>query len=320
MASYGLRKTAFIGKEEFGEDVYDFVTRNFYVDDGLSSFSDVPTAIDLLKRCQEALMRGGRLRLHKISSNSCEVMQAFPSNDLAQGIKDLNFGTDTPPLQRSLGIYWNIASDNFTYKVWSQEKPLSRRGVLSTVNSLYDPLGFLAPVVIRGKWLLRRLTSIDIGWDDPLPHEFRNDWENWKESLKELENIHIPRKYVPSVKCDVKKELHVFSDASKKAIAAVAYLRTIDSDNQIHVSFILGKAKVAPSEVHTIPRMELCAAVLAVQILETVVENLELKFHDVKLYTDSQVVLGYIYNTSKRFYVYVGNRIERIRKTTEPIQ
>lgn len=56
------------------------------------------------------------------------------------------------------------------------------------------------------------------------------------------------------------------SDASSTAIAAVAYLKTTDSDGEINVGFICGKAKLAPRPEITIPRLELCAAVLAVEI------------------------------------------------------
>ncbi|XP_071151533.1 uncharacterized protein [Mytilus edulis] len=116
------------------------------------------------------------------------------------------------------------------------------------------------------------------------------------------------------------KELHVFSDASEKAIAAVAYLRTTDSSGEPNIGFILGKAKVAPTSGHTIPRLELSAAVLAVEITQTIVNNLDLHIDTVKFYTDSKVVLGYISNETRRFFIYVANRVEKIRKFSSPSQ
>ena len=63
------------------------------------------------------------------------------------------------------------------------------------------------------------------------------------------------------------QKLCIFSDASTKAIAAVAYLKTVDHEAQCHVGFVVGKAKLAPHPEHTIPRrLELCAAVLAVEL------------------------------------------------------
>lgn len=105
-------------------------------------------------------------------------------------------------------------------------------------------------------------------------------------------------------------EVHIFSDASIKAIAAVAYLKVIDGEGKCHVDFIMGKAKLAPMSVHTVPRLELGAAVLAVEIAELVVSELDIDPNSLKFYTDSKVVLGYIYNETKRFYVYISNRVE----------
>ncbi|XP_044152743.1 uncharacterized protein LOC122940262 [Bufo gargarizans] len=114
--------------------------------------------------------------------------------------------------------------------------------------------------------------------------------------------------------------LCVFSDASVKAISAVAYLRTMDTNGQYHVGFIMGKAKLAPQPEHTIPRLELCAAVLAVEMAELITSEIDIDLKKVEFYTDSKVVLGYIYNESRRFYVYVNNRVLRIRKSTCPEQ
>lgn len=99
----------------------------------------------------------------------------------------------------------------------------------------------------------------------------------------------------------------------------MAYLKVIDGEGKCHVGFIMGKAKLAPMLVHTVPRLELGAA-LAVEIAELVVSELDIDPNSLKFYTDSKVVLGYIYNETKRFYVYVSNRVERIRKSTRPEQ
>ena len=78
IATYGLRRTAQIGEQEFGIDMSEYVHNNFYVDDGLTSLPTPEKAIDLMKRAQQALLSGGNIRLHKIVSNSAKVMDAFP--------------------------------------------------------------------------------------------------------------------------------------------------------------------------------------------------------------------------------------------------
>ncbi|XP_052761860.1 uncharacterized protein LOC128204486 [Mya arenaria] len=147
IAAYGLKKTAIEMEPVYGTDVREFVERDFYVGDALSSFPDATTAVDLVTRTQRALQEGGNLRLHKIASNNKDVMKAFPKADLAKELQDISIGSDTLPTQRSLGMNWKLETDSFTYSVSKDEKPLTRRGVLSTVNSLFDPLGFVAPVI-----------------------------------------------------------------------------------------------------------------------------------------------------------------------------
>ncbi|XP_060084978.1 uncharacterized protein LOC132564341 [Ylistrum balloti] len=228
---------------------------------------------------------------------------------------------DSQPVQRSLGLSWNLAGDFFTFNSHLEDKPYTRRGILATINGLYDPLGFAAPVVLKGKLLFRDLISSTLGWDDPLPEDSRRDWELWKRSLKELNYCKVRRSY-----CEVrlhqgmKQCLHVFCDASKDAIAAVAYFKITEDDGNSHVCFVLGKAKVAPHHGHTIPRLELCSAVLATELGQIIADQLDVNPADIRYHSDSNVVLGYINNRVRRFYTYVANRIDRILNVSKPTQ
>jgi len=96
-------------------------------------------------------------------------MSALPGDDISQDLKDMDFDAEHLPLQRSLGLYWDLQADIFTYRIAEEDKPFTRRGVLSTVNSIYDPLGFAAPLTVLGKLLLRKFLSGTIDWDEPLP-------------------------------------------------------------------------------------------------------------------------------------------------------
>ncbi|XP_073499055.1 uncharacterized protein [Phyllobates terribilis] len=248
-------------------------------------------------------------------------MKAFPSQDLCNRLRDLDLRSDPAPMQRSLGLLWNLQSDTFTFKVSQEEKPFTRRGVLSTVNSLYDPLGFAAPVTIQGKAPLRDLTKETSDWDTPLPPYKRLQWEEWKNSLTELSNLNVPRPYAPVPSIEVRSQkLYVFADASVKAIAAVACLKTVDSKQQSHIGFVMGKAKLAPLPELTIPRLELCAPVLAVALAEFITSEMDIDLKQTKFYSDSKVVLAYIYNKTRRFYIYVNNRVLRIRRSVHPKQ
>ena len=147
-------------------------------------------------------------------------MEAFPPEDHASGLHNLDFNKGPVPMQRSLGVYWDLQSDSFTFQVLLEEKkPLTRRGVLSVTNSLYDPLGLAAPVIIKGKHLLRSLStefsaSHPDAWDYPLPAEREAECKKWCNYLRALEDIKVPRSYgTEASKRSSPMELHTFCDA-----------------------------------------------------------------------------------------------------------
>lgn len=146
-------------------------------------------------------------------------------------------------------------------------------------------------------------------------------WKQWQDSLQELNKINIRCTYATfSLTRAQSIELCVFSDASVKAIAAVAYIKVKVEDGLIKVSFVLGKSKLAPLAELTIPRLELCSAVLAAEFADQVRGEFGKKLDAITFFTDSKVVLSYINNESKRFYLYVNNRVQRIRQSSHPSQ
>ena len=183
-----------------------------------------------------------------------------------------------------------------------KNRPATRRGILSAVLSVYDPLGFLAPFVLNGKRILKIVDR----------------WQKWCCGLTELEKLKIPRCFKPKNFGPVKTvELHHFSDASFTGYGQSSYLRLVDEQGQVHCSLALGKARVTPLRQVSIPRLELTAAVLSVK-MSSLLRN-ELKYDNIAEYfwSDSKVVLGYIANEARRFHVFVGNRVQQIRDVTE---
>ena len=139
-----------------------------------------------------------------------------------------------------------------------------------------------------------------LAWDESLPTAMINRWTRWRDSLIELQNLSVPRCYRPKYFGSVSRaELHAVSDASQDAIGAAGYLRQFNEANE--VSMALGQTRVAPLNPTSIPRLELCGAVLAVQAAQRFIKEIDLKISDVIYYTDSKVVLGYITNESRRF-------------------
>jgi hypothetical protein len=146
-------------------------------------------------------------------------------------------------------------------------------------------------------------------------------WQCWKDSLQDLQQVSIPRCYRPKgLDTTTKAELHGFSDASKEAVGAVVYLKMWDKNGNVSVSFVYGQARLAPTHPVSIPRLELCGAVLVVEAVKKVLKEIDMEVTRVIYYTDLKVVLGYITNESKRFYVYVANRVQLIWSLSTPSQ
>ena len=187
----------------------------------------------------------GKVRLHKFASNSKTVMEAFESSDLAKDIVDLDFEKDIPT-QRSLGLLWDLKTDTFKFKISDTDKPVTRRGILSVVNSLYDPLGFISPITIMGKIILRKVVSSTVDWDEPLTGQIIEEWNSWRLNLPELETLRIPRVIVPHLSETDSRELLIYCDASELAIAAVCFLKVTSKDSNTATGYVLGKTKLPP--------------------------------------------------------------------------
>lgn len=231
---------------------------------------------------------------------------------------DLNH--EERPVHTVLGMKWRVNSDTSSFNVTLDEKPATRRGILSTVASVFDLLGFLAPFLRLGKKILQEMCQKGMGLDEQLPAKLKPRWTNWLNDLQNPQKLQIQRCFVPENIGKVQRmELHHFSDASSHGYGQCSYIRVMTED-KVHCSLVIGKARVAPAKVVTIPRLELTAAVISSVVGSMLKEELELKIDQEYFWTDSQVVLGYINIEARRFHVFVANRVQRIREITDPAQ
>ena len=192
---------------------------------------------------------------------------------------------------------------------------------LSTLSSVYDPLGFIAPLILVGRQILQQMCRNQTDWDSPLPESLLMRWRRWRDDLFLLQTLKIQRCYKPDKFGVVQRtELHHFSDASTDGYGQCSYLRLVDDQQRVHCSLVMGKARVAPLKTVTIPRLELTAALVSVKVSALLQRELDLSNVTEVFWTDSSVVLGYISNDSRRFHVFVANRVQQIRDHTEPSQ
>lgn len=181
---------------------------------------------------------------------------------------------DPKEIERVLGMYWNISKDTFTYSLKfvksnfnSVEFRPTKRSILRTVMSIFDPLGFLAHYVVHAKVILQEIWRIRIGWDDEIPTSFKDKWSEWLQQLKMVEEIHIPRLYSNRMSPQPPNsiQLHMFVDAGNEAYAAVAYFR-VEDDYGIDSCIVGAKSRVAPIKPMSVPRLELQGAVLGTRL------------------------------------------------------
>ena len=320
-ANYALKRTAKEGETEYGTLAADTLRRNFYVDDCLKSVSTEYVATKLIKDVRQMCAEGG-FHLTKFICNRRTVLESIPEEERSKELKTLDLDRDELPIERALGVQWCVESDSFGFRITVNDKPLTRRGILSTVSSIYDPLGFAAPFTLPAKKLLQDLCREEnLGWDDEAPETYLTRWAKWRSELPLLEQLCVDRCLKPPQLGQIKsRQIHVFSDASSTGYGAVAYLRLLDDRDHIHCSFLMGKARLASVKAVTIPRLELTAATVAVRLAQMLKKELDEEPDDIIFHTDSTTVLRYIANDQKRFQVFVANRVQMIRDFSSPAQ
>ena len=170
-------------------------------------------------------------------------------------------------IERALGVHWCLESDVFSFRINLQDTPLTRRGILSTISSVYDPLGIASPFLLKGRKILQKITSLNDGWDSQVPEDLAHLWTTWRVQLPKLQNLSVKRCFKPIEFGKVESiSLHLFSDASETGYGVACYLRQVDTNGTICVSLAFGKSRVAPLKSVTIPRLELTAATVSVKL------------------------------------------------------
>ncbi|XP_018358515.1 PREDICTED: uncharacterized protein LOC108758199 [Trachymyrmex cornetzi] len=148
-----------------------------------------------------------------------------------------------------------------------------------------------------------------------LPHHCVIRTESLTTKLNYLKEIKVDRR----VTCKNYKhlELHAFADTSQEAYGACVYIRTIDAQSNVAVHLLCAKTRVAPLKSQTIPRLELCAAVILARLLKKVIESLNASFDKIICWSDSTIVLSWLRMQPNRFQVFVSNRISEIQQVTK---
>ncbi|XP_075157736.1 uncharacterized protein LOC142231004 [Haematobia irritans] len=284
--------------------------KSMYVDDVLSGGHDLESALAARDQLVAALSTA-KFELRKWTANDRALLDGLPVEYLvdAQVLSFVEASSSKP-----LGIRWNAQLDSFYFSVdpISSRSHFTKREVLSAIARLFDPVGWLGPVIVTAKIIMQKVWSDNIGWDEFLSPSTERAWKSFVELYPGVNSISIPRwvQYVPGAST----ELHVFSDASEKAYAGVVYIRVVTPDGRIFVHLLSCKTRVAPLKSISLPRLELCGAVLASELLKTIVREIGIGFSQVYCWTDSTIVLSWLRKTPSTWTTFVANRVCRIQE------
>ena len=318
VASFALQYAAEQNKEKYSERAVETVNTNFYVDDCLMSVDEVEQATELVQEVTGICADGG-FNIEKFVSNNRNVLSSIPEAKRAKSLQQIDFTSAELPADRTLGMIWNVEDDCFEFNVQLQDKPATHRGILSVRSTVFDPLGFLSPFILPAKQITQEACRLKLGWDDELPEELQQRWQEWKEEALALSQFKINRWQSSSGNVTT-REMHHFCDASTTGYGTVSYPREKYEDGQINVALLYSKSRVAPLKKITIPRLELAAAKEAVKSNNTLEQAPMVRIDDVLYWSDSTIVLKYINNINKRFKTFVANRLEFIHSGSKAAQ
>jgi hypothetical protein len=307
-----LRQLALDEKENY-PSASSATLRHFYVDDLLSGAATREEAIQLVNELLAMFKKGG-FHLRKWHSNDPSIFREVSTDSQVSDLVHFQDNDDC----RVLGIKWSPKLDEFKFSVAPVElkAAYTKREILSQIAHVFDPLGLLSPCVTFMKILLQELWQGKFAWDQPLPSELYKRWRSFIEELHLIEQVAFPR-YALQPHSEI--EIHAFCDASEKAYCAAIYVRCI-SISSSRVTLLTSKTRVAPLKVQSIPRLELCSALLLTNLLHATLSQLDLPIKSKVAWSDSKIVLAWINSEPSKWKPFVANRVAQIQELSPDVR
>ena len=309
-ANYALQRTA-RDNAKFYPEAAKAVLENFYMDDYFDSVESPEKAINRSKELIHLLHLGG-FKLTKFVSNVTNLADRIDGS--SQSTEPKVIVSCQEASSHVLGLKWDNTNGTLVVSRGTScaiTKSLTQRLVLSHASKVFDPIGLVAPFTVGARLLLkdiRRVTGQQC--DAEPPQDMVQRFLAWSADLPKLENMKIPRSYFSGPFDNI--ELHMFCDSSQDIFSAVALLRarvtTPTGKIKTELAFVLGKARVAPLKVMTVPKLELQAALLAARLKKEIIQALTVNVNQVFMWTDSTTVLQWI-NSNEKQPILVANRV-----------
>ena len=277
---------------------------SFYVDDLIYSRDSLEDLDQQRILISHSLEQVGMI-LRKWNTNHPDLRKSFNLQNQS-----------LPEVEPILGLMWNITTDTINIngdRIGSKANASpTKRSIYSSVAQVFDPLGLLSPFVFQAKLIVRDMWKDKLNWDDPLPLNYLTRWENWRSNLSYLNDITLPRHI--GLEGATFYRLHGFCDASVLGFGAAVYLVAFNNEKVIS-HLVSSKTRIAPSKISSIPRLELCSALLLVSLVTSIGESIP-NVDETHFHTDSADVLYWIksgsLSQSNDRTNFVGNRLQKI--------
>ncbi|XP_018368314.1 PREDICTED: uncharacterized protein LOC108764525 [Trachymyrmex cornetzi] len=276
------------------------ISQDFYVDDLLTGKDDADELVQLqidiarILKLTEFKLRKWRSNLPELCTQTTEEQTMIDEQ------------------AKILGLLWNTSTDRFLYKAHIDEgsKKITKRSVLSNISQLYDPLGLVGPVIVQAKIILQGLWQLKLGWDESIPLQAHSKWMEWRRNIAYIDEVSVSRRIL----CDEPKsvELHGFCDASEKAYGACVYMCSLDAQQKRTVRLVCAKSRIAPLKKTSLPRLELCGALLLAKLCEKIRKAMTVSVDDTHYWSDSTITLAWIAGESYQWHTFVANRVAEV--------
>ena len=295
--------------EQYEHELAAKLKDDIYVDNLITGTDSVEETVKLYHTAK-TIFKEASMNLREWSTNSQQVNQIIDFKDRAS--------CDNVKV---LGYTWNVENDCIGLKgptsALESASP-TKRNVLREFASVFDPMGLVSPVVLKGKLFIQSLWDKDkhLDWDDTISNEQVATWSTIRSEFSKLSDYQISRSVAMNVSENVKYRLMCFSDASARAYAAAVYLFQRNGNSESRSDLLFSKSRLAPLKEMTIPRLELMAVLIGIRCVKFVEKQLKISIEYTDLWTDSQCVLKWL-QSEKDLSVFVRNRVKEIKSHSD---
>lgn len=283
------------------------IKEGFYVDDLLYGTNNVEEAKQLKQELQLILQQAGFILRKWLSNEQSILSVGHESKDIAHFISENH-------VNKTLGLCWSSRKDTLQFSVsFPTSSHITKRHILSVIARIFDPLGIIGPCVLQAKIFLQKLWKLNSDWDDPIPADLYKAWIEFEEGIRAINDFEIPRRVILPQPEDI--QIHAFCDASESGYGGAVYLRSRENGG-IQMRLLCAKSRVAPVKNISIPKLELCAAHLLVNLVQVVRGSLNIQLSKTTFWTDSSIVLCWLSEEPYKWKTFVSNRVSDIQQVT----